>query len=65
MDLFNGRKETTVQVLELFSYLPGKGCMVSLASRDGKNYERVESGLGTALSPSHAIHSQPVSFGSL
>lgn len=39
MDLFNGRKETTGQVFELFSYFPGKGCMVSLASRDGKNWE--------------------------
>lgn len=46
MDLFNGRKETTGQAFELFFYLPGKGCMVSLASRNGKNCERVESELG-------------------
>lgn len=65
MDLFNGRKESTGQVFELFSYFPGKGFVVSLARRDGKNYERVESGLGTAFSPSHATHSEPVTLGSL
>lgn len=53
------------QDFELFSYLLGKGGMVALASRDGKNYERAESGLGTALSSSEATHSQPVTFGSL
>lgn len=57
-----GRKP---QGKSLSSYLPGKGCMVYLASRDGKNYERVESGLGTALSPSRATHPQAVTFGSL
>lgn len=35
--------------------------MASLACGDGKHCERVESGLGTALSPSHATHSQPES----
>lgn len=39
MDLFNSRKENTGQAFELFSYFPGKGCMVSMASRDGTNYE--------------------------
>ena len=33
--------------------------MASLASGDGKHCKRVESGLSTALSLSHATHSQP------
>jgi len=49
------------QVFELFFYLPGKGCLASLAGGDGKHCERAGSGLGTALSPPHAPHSQPES----
>lgn len=50
-----GRKPQR-RVSELFCYPPGKGCWASLAGGDRKHCKRLESGLGTALRPSHAMH---------